>query len=400
MPAMFPCRGRTIERILRKAAARMIVEGRMTWKIDSPVERVLGALADYSIAGRYAYVFYYWLHNRKYYAVARDLRRQAIRKFAGLAGSAVPRRMEIDMMYSLHRHGASYDDYFVLRFPQLSAVGRSNFIASKMRFLYYFIVNEDRDDFAFLLDKYRTYSRWKEVFKRKVVLIDGPDSEEKFLEFATTHQQFIVKPLKDGEGRGVEKASLDRWESSKDAFAWLCERSPCVIEELLVNHEEIRRIAPNTLNTVRVVTCAGPNEITVFGAFIRFGRGDSPVDHLAWGGICAVIHAASGIIITPACDLHGRNFPTHPDTGERIVGVQLPEWQDALKLVRSTAADLPTSRCVGWDLAITPAGWVIIEANGRGDLRGLQLPNWNGKRQEFEALVFGRDESDGGSPPI
>ena len=53
----------------------------------------------------------------------------------------------------------------------------------------------------------------------------------------------------------------------------------------------------------------------------------------------------------------------HPVTGQRLVGLQPPMWSEVVKLGTSAALAFLPSRCLGWDIAKTSAGAVLIEAN-------------------------------------
>ena len=45
------------------------------------------------------------------------------------------------------------------------------------------------------------------------------------------------------------------------------------------------------------------------------------------------------------------------------------------------------ARIVGWDLAYSENGWVIVEGNAFGQLIGQQMCDKVGKKAEFEALM-------------
>jgi hypothetical protein len=52
-----------------------------------------------------------------------------------------------------------------------------------------------------------------------------------------------------------------------------------------------------------------------------------------------------------------------PGSGIRVAGLQLPDWEETLALVRRAALALLPARALGWDVALTPGGPVIVEAN-------------------------------------
>jgi hypothetical protein len=53
----------------------------------------------------------------------------------------------------------------------------------------------------------------------------------------------------------------------------------------------------------------------------------------------------------------------HPDTGARIRGAIVPDWQGVRSAMLGLAGLLPYPGLIGWDVALMPAGIVIVEAN-------------------------------------
>ncbi len=58
---------------------------------------------------------------------------------------------------------------------------------------------------------------------------------------------------------------------------------------------------------------------------------------------------------------------THPDTGLPFDGFPIPHWRDAIDLACRAQRVMPQLPTLGWDMAITARGPVIIEANARWD---------------------------------
>jgi hypothetical protein len=53
----------------------------------------------------------------------------------------------------------------------------------------------------------------------------------------------------------------------------------------------------------------------------------------------------------------------HPDTGRRVAGEMLPSWPEARDLALEAHRRFPTLGSVGWDVALTPDGPVLVEGN-------------------------------------
>ena len=53
----------------------------------------------------------------------------------------------------------------------------------------------------------------------------------------------------------------------------------------------------------------------------------------------------------------------HPDTGAQIEGTVVPNWKSVKETMLELATLLPFPGLVGWDVALTDSGLVIVEAN-------------------------------------
>jgi Sugar-transfer associated ATP-grasp len=156
-------------------------------------------------------------------------------------------------------------------------------------------------------------------------------------------------------------------------------RGSLVISDFVVQHDEIAAIYPNSTNTMRVMTFRDVDTDEPFVAFAshRFGTQRSePVDNFGAGGLSVGIDVETGVLQRamwrqPGSGPGSREIvwvDDHPDTGSRITGTKIPEWQQVLDVVLRGAAALPGCRYIGWDLAMTEDGVSIIEGNNRGDV--------------------------------
>jgi hypothetical protein len=160
--------------------------------------------------------------------------------------------------------------------------------------------------------------------------------------------------------------SVEEWcrhlESAPDG--WL-------LEEYLPQHETIRALNPDSLNTIRMWTIERGREFEVRGAFLRVGRAGSQVDNTSQGGLACPIEVSSGRIVS-ALDLtlQRNDYQVHPDTGSRLVGVSIPYWPQCLELASAALAAFPHMSFAGLDIAIGPDGPHVIELNVYPDKQG------------------------------
>ena len=80
------------------------------------------------------------------------------------------------------------------------------------------------------------------------------------------------------------------------------------------------------------------------------------------GGILCSIERKTGHI--RHATMNGEPVSHHPDTGAPIIGIDLPFWQESVELVRRAhAAAFPSFAFLGWDVALTKDGPILLEAN-------------------------------------
>lgn len=295
------------------------------------------------------------------------------------------------MIYSLHRFGARFDEYFLFEFYNLNSKGRNTYITDKIRYAYYEILN-DRKDFDIFRDKSKTYEVFKEFYKRDFLYINRGINKEEFYAFAKKHERFIKKPTNMDSGKGIEICSLSDYPNLDDLFNKLINDAPCVIEEIVTNNEKIKRLSPTALSTIRIPTVLlkeTPGDVFIFTPFIRFGRNYQIIDNFSGGlGIGATIDPQTGIVVSAGFTKDNTKYLTHPDTNEQILGFAIPHWDELIKTVKSVALKVPSVRYVGWDFALTDTKWVMIEANYSGALNAMQVPERTGKRELFEKLIM------------
>jgi hypothetical protein len=130
------------------------------------------------------------------------------------------------------------------------------------------------------------------------------------------------------------------------------------------------------LATVRVVTfnrVGAPPEILL--ATFRMPTGESRVDNFSAGGVAAPVDVRSGRLGTAVGKSYEIEADVHPTSGSPIHGVVLPDWSIAKALVIEAHKRFGELAFVGWDVALTTEGPVLIEANPDWGGELLQMPN-------------------------
>ena len=188
--------------------------------------------------------------------------------------------------------------------------------------------------------------------------------------------EFIIKPVGSKGGRGLY---LLAYEPENENIMVRDPKGNCVtldnfhldtysvFQERVKQHPALSKISTST-NTFRIVTMITKNNnIIILGAKVRFGKGDTFIDNTSSGGVGVGIYIDTGILMKDGFDSKGRQYDSHPATGVVFEGVQVPEWQNIIDLVKNIQSKFPYYRMLGHDIALTDKGPVIIEINAAHD---------------------------------
>jgi len=225
---------------------------------------------------------------------------------------------------------------------------------------------------------------------------------------ASAPARLFFKPVCGSLGNGAFVVARDhlgfgfdgRHGTAAELFAYVVDK--CGDDEAFLIQPQVRPhpglapvTSPNGLPTARLVTALYPDgPRLLFGCF-KIPAGLSVVDnfHNGLGGnLLASMDLQTGTLIA-ARGSRRQDWPqlvrvdAHPDTGQQISGLRLPLWEDLLELALRGQRSLPTLKTIGWDMAISADGVLIVEANSRYDMQILQLANERGLKAEFSALV-------------
>jgi hypothetical protein len=146
-------------------------------------------------------------------------------------------------------------------------------------------------------------------------------------------------------------------------------------------HSIVREMCGDRLATVRVLTIVKDRAPHVLRACWKIPAGPHIADNF-WrpGNLLAQLDLASGRVerVIRRVGTSYEEVTHHPDTGQRIDGMFVPNWSDVIKLAIDAANLLDDLPLVGWDIAPTQSGAVLVEANITPDFQIHQLSDRRG----------------------
>ncbi len=264
------------------------------------------------------------------------------------------------MLWCSVRYEMGFRDYVVWDIRVLRARERATWMTHPKAFRLNSSLNAP-DSGAIVGDKVRFLTDFADLTRRE--WIDAATATvEELGSFLARHPRVIAKPARGEGGAGIsiydaaEVADVAEWRTM------LIRSDQTLLEEVLSQHPALAELYPDSVNTVRMITYRDPQQrLHVIASVLRIGNG-SVIDNFASGGMFTMLDD-DGVALYPGVDKQSHIYRTHPVTGTAIQGFQVPHYPEIVSMIAEAAKRLPTVPYVGWDIAVTPEGPALIEAN-------------------------------------
>lgn len=288
-----------------------------------------------------------------------------------------------DIYFCYFAYGFSVNEYISYALRNKSTAERREYLSDRDSVKIGYAYN-DLDASEVFRDKFLTYEKFKQYFHRDAILINSSNDFCKFLDFVKKHDRFVTKIVNEACGRSVCLIDLnDAKLSEEQLFQKLLSDGRSIIEELVIQDDDIALFNPSSVNTIRCITMNTSNGIFVPFCFFKVGRKGSFIDNGGAGGILIGIDENTGVLNTDGVDEKGIRYQRHPDSEVYFIGYQLPAWEECKRICVQMANSTPNVKIIGWDMAYTKFGWVVIEGNAMTEVIGPQATRQHGIRKDF-----------------
>jgi glutathione synthase/RimK-type ligase-like ATP-grasp enzyme len=177
-----------------------------------------------------------------------------------------------------------------------------------------------------------------------------------------------VLQLRDGSRVAVEALAAELTAPKAGAM---------LIQDAIVPHATIAAMTGGIAATARVLVLLIDGRPSVHSAVLRVPVGNNMVDNFyrgLYGNMIAEIDVATGVCAAAVADvgLSYRAVDHHPDTGNSIRGLQMPEWPRAVEILERAARHFPGLQIQGWDIAFDEQGPMLLENNSKSEFNIIQ----------------------------
>lgn len=291
-----------------------------------------------------------------------------------------------DMIGCSLKYGSALHEYFYYGFYNKSTQQRAEYASMGFMYEYQKKMNppSKRD---ILADKNKFNVAYQDFVDRGLLNLETSSLED-IEKFISGKQKIVLKRSTGGGGKNVKILSGTDVNTTNIQTQAKVERFD-ILEEFVIQHEDLQNLSPNSLNTVRFITqLKMDGTVDIIGASLRMGISKN-TDNLSSGGITCKVNVETGVIeskgysfdITqPLCDVH-------PISGIKLIGFQIPFWNEVKDMCKKAAAKYPDNRCIGWDVAIKQDGPLLIEGNHDWGARVWQMPAGKGMKTLLEKFL-------------
>ena len=321
----------------------------------------------------YSYIFS--ANYKRFFSNLKEVSQKENRNFLGLV---------LDTGWCVFRYGLALSDYLNYRIYARSSAERKRYVGVRIQNSFYETVSPSayKKQFTVKPNFLKTFA----AYTGRSFIVPAEDNYEDVQQFLNTHEVFMSKPYDGLGGHGVEKV-YTRDISDFRAYHEQCIANRIFLEELVIQHEGMNVLCPASVNTIRIMTFNDHGKPRIFWLGLRIGNGVNPVDNFHAQGLAASIDMETGKLVGNALDKDLREFTHHPATGTQIDGFQIPCFEEAKELVLKAATMSDKILVVGWDVAISQSGPVLIEGNRRPGFDMVQVLDDRGRLDLMEDIL-------------
>jgi len=259
--------------------------------------------------------------------------------------------------------------------------------------LYYFYIVPylTRMDFIFAYDDKCIYSKlWPNMRQPKAILknmaglyyIEDAKSfsgervitESEAIEYLKCKSLGVIKPSLASGGDGISLLHFDEMTKEEIQSTLRLYSSNFIVQEVVRNHESLKRLNDSSLNTCRIFTYrrVGTGEYVFLGSVVRFGGKGSFRDNASsGGGFCKVDENGQ---IGDAI-FHYKNFNKGSLRKEKgIENLVIPMFKEMIECCFTLHQGLPYNDLIGWDMTLDENGEIVlVEYNYAADAELIQI---------------------------
>ena len=132
-----------------------------------------------------------------------------------------------------------------------------------------------------------------------------------------------------------------------------------LIQDYITNqHEDMKRLYPNAVNTLRITVARETNGPRVMGRMGMLGAHGTDCSNWHFGGVSVNLKEDGTLDKYGYCKID-KKITAHPDTGVVFEGYKIPYFDEAIALAKFATECFYGLCSIGWDVVITTDGPIL-----------------------------------------
>jgi len=283
--------------------------------------------------------------------------------------------IKFDMFCNFIVRGSGYTDYFRCNFIELTKKEKKTFLTTVKFFKIADYLNDENYEFV-LKDKTIFNHVFREFIGRGFIDLRQSNYED-FCSFLEKEEIVFAKKPTGESGYGVSKIIVGE-EDTKKLYDKLVSLDQTLIEQAIIQSKEANEINANVVNSFRVVTLLKDGIPHVLCNGIRTNQDKNPV--IGATNDLYFTMGEDGKIASNVIDDFANVYEVHPLNGKRFKDIQLNGIKEAFEMCKEASLRIPQVRIIGWDVALTDDGPILIEGNEYTGFGFMQFYKLSGKR--------------------
>lgn len=286
--------------------------------------------------------------------------REFAKDYAGRYGKN-PKEIEQDILQAKKLNHISFGEYEWTGHCELTPEQKKTVstLWTRMEFRKMYT---DRRYIGMLMNKYIFSKVFAEFYGRKCAQASDI-GEELLKKMADGSGQVVYKPNCKGMGKGIRILKVTTKEEIGEALEGIRSGGNGIVEEYICQDEVLSELYPKAVSVVRFYSVCSPKGSFLFAPVLTVAH-QNEISNGCQDALTSMVDIRTGEVLTQAVDQNEMvEYKTHPVTGKAFQGVMLPFWKETIGMMRRVVPLASKISNIGWDVAITRDGPILVEAN-------------------------------------
>lgn len=282
--------------------------------------------------------------------------------------------IKYDIFKNFITRGSGYTDYFRGDYINLTSKEKDTFVTAKKFYKIIHYLNDQR--YIVLLNDKLVFNKYfNEYIKRDYINLRESTLDE-FKKFLKGKKIVFAKEPTGEGGHGISKIIVKEYDVDK-LYNKLTSNNQLLVEEEIIQSDDLNEINPNVVNSFRIITIMDKEgKVHLVNNALRINQDDAEV--IGCTNDLYFSLNAEGKIDSNVIDDYGNIYDKHPLTGKKFSDVKIKGVKEAFEMCMNAHKKIPQVRYIGWDIAFTNKGPVMVEGNeypGYGLIQHFKLKN-------------------------